>query len=219
MSIQRPLLFLAFLVAAACHDGSAPAPQAPMVLAAGLETIEPAANDTISPRVDMQRVELGSLYAAPSRTYQLTTPAGVPFAFDVLTMAEGNTGWAQVSVAHLLDGTATPTSGVTSLAMAGVIVSGPGLFIDGRNTNWMGSDGSGFSRLSVRGQIERTQVFAFETIAPLPGQTGETARQTALVEVAIGPASVINSAEATGINHPGIVDDDVVYSSDSWRFG
>jgi hypothetical protein len=221
MSIPRPLFLLPFLLAAGCHKGSDPqAPAAPMVLAAGLETIEPAANDTISPRVDMQRVELGGLHAAPSRTYQLTTPAGVPFAFDVLTMAEGNTGWVQVSVAHLLDGTGTPGEGVTSLAAAGVIVSGPGLFIDGRNVNWMGSDGSGFSRLSVRGQIERTQVFAFETIAPTPGQTtGEPARQTALVEVAIGPASPINSSAATGINHPGIVDDDVVYSSEAWRFG
>jgi hypothetical protein len=191
-----------------------------MVLAAGLETIEPAANDTISPRVDMGRVELGGLHAAPSRTYQLTTPAGVPFAFDVLTMAEGNTGWVQVGVAHLLDGTATPAGGVTSLAAAGVIASGPGLFIDGRNPNWTSSEGSGFSRLSVRGQIERTQVFAFETVAPTPGQTtGEPARQTALVEVAIGPASPINSHAATGNNHPDIVDDDVVYSSDSWRFG
>jgi hypothetical protein len=63
-------------------------------------------------------------------------------------------------------------------------------------------------------------VFAFETIAPTPGQTtGEPARQTALVEVAIGPASPINSSAATGINHPGIVDDDVVYTSEAWRFG
>ncbi|HEX6810320.1 MAG TPA: hypothetical protein VF384_01740 [Planctomycetota bacterium] len=221
MSTSRLLLLFPFLVVAACNDGGDHAqPQAPMVLAAGLETLDPVANDTISARVDMGRVELGGLYAAPSRTYELTTPAGVPFAFDVLTMAEGNTGWVQVSVAHLLDGTATPTEGVMSLAAAGVIVSGPGLFIDGRNTNWLVTDGSGFSRLSVRGQIERTQVFAFETTAPIPGQTsGESARQTALVEVKIGPASPINSTAATGTNHPGIVDDDLVYTSDAWRFG
>jgi len=220
MPNPRPLILLAFFVSAACHDGSDPAPPAaPMVLAAGLETIDPAANDTISSRVDMQRVELGSLHPKPTLTYQLTTPPGVPFAFDVLTLASGNTGWVQVGVAHLLDGTATPGS-LMSLAAAGVIVNGPGLFIDGRNTFWLGVEGSGFSRLSVRGQIEQTQVFAFVTTAPVPGQTtGEPAQQTALVELAIGPASAINTAAADGANHPGIVDDDVVYSSDSWLFG
>ena len=222
MHIPRPLFLLPFLFAAGCHEGSSnpPAPAAPMVLAAGLETIEPAGQDTISPRVDMQRVDLGGLYPRPTRTYQLTTPAGVPFAFNVLTLASGNVGWVQVSVAHLLDGTATPVGGVTSLAAAGVIVNGPGLFLDGRNANWMGAAGSGFSRLSIRGQIERTQVFAFETTAPVAEQPlGESARQTALVEVAIGPVSAINSDSALGANHPDIVADDVVYSSDSWRFG
>ncbi|HEU4420606.1 MAG TPA: hypothetical protein VFT55_16830 [Planctomycetota bacterium] len=218
MHLPRPLFVLPFLFAAGCHEGSSnpPAPAAPMVLAAGLETIDPAGQDTISPRVDMQRVELGGLYPRPTRTYQLTTPAGVPFAFDVLTVASGNTGQAQVSISHLLDGTAVPFGGVTSLAAAGVIVNGPGLFVDGRNVLWMGVEGSGFSRLSVRGQIERSQVFAFETLVQQP--TGEPGRQTALVELAIGPASAINSDQATGVNHPDIVDDDVVYSSDSWRF-
>ena len=219
MHIPRPLFLFPFLFAAGCHEGSSnpPAPEAPMVLAAGLETIDPAGQDTISPRVDMQRVELGGLYPRPTRTYQLTTPAGVPFAFDVLTMASGNTGLANVSIAHLLDGTATPFGGVTSLAAAGVVVNGAGIFIDGRNVLWMGVEGSGFSRLSVRGQIERTQVFAFETF--VEETIGQPARQTALVELAIGPASAINSTAATGNNHPDIVDDDVVYSSDAWRFG
>ena len=219
MSIRLPVVAVTLLLLAGCSGRSADTATAPVVLAAGLETMAPAATDTVSARVDLQRVELGGLHPLPARTYQLTTPAGVPFTFDVLTVASGNAGWAKVSVAHLLDGTATPIAGVTSLAAAGVIVNGPGLFIDGRNTNWMGVEGNGFSRLSIRGKIDRPQVLAFETETPANGTTGEVLLQTALVELAIGPVSAINAAAAPGSNHPDVVADATVYSSDSWRFG
>lgn len=226
-SPRSDLLTLCLLLAAAaasCRNGSAPvaAAPAPMLLTAGLAVIEPAPGDTISARVDLHRVGLGGAHPLARRTYHLTTPAGVPFAFDVVTLAEGNAGWVKVALAQVQDGTATPTTGAEGLASAGVIANGPGLFFDGPDTNWLAASGSGFTRMSVRGQIDRPQVFALET--EVQGFDPATAtfavhRQTALLELAIGPRSAINAAADASSTHPDIVDDTVIYSSDSWRFG
>lgn len=208
------------LMAACSSGGSSAGPAAPLVLQAGLETVAAAAADDITPRVDLQRVGVGSLHASPARTYELTTPAGVPFAFDVVTVAGDNAGWVSVEVAHLLDGTATPTGGVTSIAAAGLVVSGPGLFLDGRNDNWLAVDGSGMTRLSLRGSIERDQVLAFTAEVPVPGDgNGARRKETVLVEIAIGALSPINTAAADASNDPDVVSDTTIYSSDAWNFG
>jgi len=129
----------------ACSSGNPqPANDAAMVMAAGMTEVEPAGNDAVSARVDRARLDLGRV----GRIYELTTPAGVPFAFDVLSLASGNAGSVRVSVAHALDGTALPAGGVESLALAGCSPTGAGLT---RSELWLNAYGDGFARISIRG--------------------------------------------------------------------
>lgn len=220
--MRAPLgvVFTLSLVAACSSGGSGNRNAAPLVLQAGLETVQPAPGDRISARVDLNRVEVGGAHPLPSRTYELTTPAGVPFAFDVMTIAGDNAGWVNVEVAHLLDGTATPSTGVTSLAAAGLVVNGPGMFLDGRNNNWLAVDGTGLARLTVRGSVDHGQTLAFTSEVPVPGDTtGKTQQETVLVDITIGALSPINTAASNATNDPDVVSDTAIYSSDSWNFG
>lgn len=200
-------LFL-IAVCTGCGGGEAAGPvlqAAPLVVAAGPTQLAPAATDTVSPGTDLGRLDVTEV----AEVYEVTTPAGEPFVFDVLSRAEGNTGDVRVSLAHAADGGAVPVGGAESLAMAGVVPSATGAT---SRAEWLDVHGDGFARVTVRGVIEREQVIAVET-------ESEVGIRTALIKVAIGPRSVVNPDPGAGSGYDGVLEETTIYSSDSWSFG
>jgi len=191
--------------AGAVVDGGPPLETAALVVAAGAEGLEPHANDTVSGTLDLGRLGLAKV----DEVYELTTPAGAPFVFDILSRADSNTGPVRISICHASDGGATPVGGPGSLVFAGMISNATGMTLRGV---WVDSNGDGFARFTVRGEIDRDQVLACEV--------DDGARKaTALVRIRIGPASKINLAAGFSGDHPGVISEETLYSSDSWHFG
>ncbi len=199
---------LLFIVSCGGGSGAVPAAPtggAPLLLAAGLVQLTPALFDDWSGGVDLSRLGLGAI----SQVYDLTTPAGTPFTFDILSRAGGNTGPVRVSVAHAKDGGLLPPGGPETLAAAGLVPSASGA---ASRTPWLDSNGDGFARVTMRGAIDSEQILAIET-----SSEGETT--TALVRVRIGLPSEINLPPVIGGDYPGVLATLDVYSSDSWAFG
>jgi hypothetical protein len=174
-------------------------------VAAGPVALAPEAAGTPLPAADLGRLGIGTV----SSVYRATTPAGEPFAFDVLTRSGNNGGTARVALAHAADGGATPSGGLDSLAAAGCVATGRGLT---GGVEWLDARGDGFAAITVRGAITSDQVLAFRT-------TTAEGTTTALVCLDIGPPSSINDAAPLPPDYPGVLDDLVLYSSDSWAFG
>jgi len=198
------------LLFASCGGGSgggpgAPTGGAPLLIAAGLVQISPESLDTWSKGVDVSRLGLGAI----TQVYDLTTPPGAPFTFDILSRAGGNTGHVRVSVAHAEDGGFLPPGGPESFAAAGLVPSASGAT---SRTPWLDANGDGFARVTMRGAIDSEQILAIET-----SSAGETT--TALVRVRPGPPSEINLPPVIGGDYPGVLASLDVYSSDSWAFG
>jgi len=177
---------------------------APLVLAAGMVRLEPAAGAPVG-NVDLSRLDVSDVGVV----YELTTPAGEPFCFDLLSRNEGNEGAVRVSVSHAADGGVTPAGGVESLAVAGIAPSGGGAGSDGL---WFDATGDGFARVTLNGKIDREQVIAVEAENGAGGTT-------AIVRLKIGAPSEINLPERTGGDYPGVLDERTIYSSDSGLFG
>ena len=202
---------LVAVLAVACGGGSGAPPAqpplqaAPLLLAAGMTGVEPLAVDTVSPGVDLARLGMGPV----DSVYDLTTPAGQAFAFDLISRANANEGFVRVSVAHASDGGLAPVGGVETLADAGILPSGTG--VTPRN-EWLDARGDGFARFTCGGTIDRDQVIAVEV------DDGRE-KTTALVRVRIGPPSPINLGSLTGGDDPEILESTPLYSSDSWSFG
>lgn len=210
MSLRSlPALFLSvFLCFGACSggSGSAPAPAAtPLVVAAGMQQIEPAAADVVTATVDLARLGRG----VPSRVYELTTPPGETFSFDVLVTGGAEVGTVRVAMAHARDGNVVPTGGPESVTAAGCMLSANGMF---RSEPWIDAHGEGFGRMTISGAIDRDQVFAFQGEGP-------AGTEMVLVRVRLGARSAINTEDATLGNHPGVVSATTLYSSDSPVFG
>ena len=190
------------LTACGGSDATPPVPTplgvAPL-LAAGAVPLEPTLDDAFVAAVDMGRLGAAGVVAA----YDVTTPAGEPFAFDVLARRAGNAGRVRVSVANAEAG------GAETLAQAGFVISAAGRQSRGP---WLDAVGDGFARLTLRGQIEEEQILALE--ANDGGGAG-----LALIRLRIGPASAINVAALSEGDHPDIASDEVIYSSDAWAFG
>ena len=135
----------------ACSHGSgsaAPLEPARLVVSATTTVIDPDSGTpppVASAEVDGARTE---------RYYRLTTPANVPFAFDLIAWSPGSVGYAQVGVKHLRDGGAVPTA-ESSLIEAGVQLQGQGLM---RGGGWLSANGDGYARMSIRGNITRDQL-------------------------------------------------------------
>ena len=120
-------LALFVLTTTGCHgEGSSGTPTpdlgAPLVLAAGMEGIEPSETG-LEYEVDLDRLGVGRV----DSVYRLTTPAGTPFSFDVLTRGEDNSGSVRVSVAHGADAGSTPSGRGDSLAVVGFVPSATGI--------------------------------------------------------------------------------------------
>jgi len=186
--------------------GPEAAPQAvPLVVAAGSVAVEPAPADVVIPGVDLARLGVDSIDAV----YELTTPRGREFVFDLLTRADENTGAVRVSVCHASDDGETPDGGVETLGESGIILNATGA---GRRGEWIDSNGDGFARCTVRGSIEEEQVIACQV------DDGERSG-TVLVRIGIGPESEINLETEFSSDYPGVLDEQTLYSSDSWQFG
>lgn len=177
----------------------------PLVLSAGVETIDPAPDDTISSSVDLSRLGIVGV----SAVYDLTTPADEPLEFSIISQSPGNSGAVRVSLAHALDGGATPTRGVESVSIAGIIPSGTGFASRG---TWLDVNGDGFARLTLQGAVSQEQVFAV-------GASTAAGDEYALVRIRIGPLSAVNVVRQTAGDYPGVVESVTLYSSDSWMFG
>jgi hypothetical protein len=215
MPLRTLLLVLAVAPAflSSCFDGGrSPVPTAPLVLTAGVEELAESNASRVVDEESLRRVGLGGARPRPGRSYTFTTPRGEPFHFEVRSLVEGNAGWVVVGVAHVLDGSQLPGDRASSLVEAGIVVQGPGMFIDGNQLQWVQAGGDGFGHITVRGVIDRSQTIAVEA------QT-EQGVVTALVHLDIGPRSIINSTVDVRADHPNIVRDDLLYSSDSWQFG
>ncbi|MDH3592150.1 MAG: hypothetical protein OER88_09735, partial [Planctomycetota bacterium] len=178
---------------------------APLVLAAGGVNVMPEAADTVSAGVNLARLGI----AAVDAVYEVSTPAGESFRFEALTRAAENAGAVRVSIAHAAEDGRAPAGGVESLAEAGVVPGATGAASRGV---WLDTTGDGFARVTIRGAIEKEQIIAVQT-------AGGEAPQTALICIRIGAPSVINPGVRGEGEYPGILSDDVIYSSDSWRFG
>ena len=178
---------------------------APLVLAAGMVTLEPEPVDRVSAGVDVARLGVAQIDAV----YEATTPAGEPFVFDIFSSTESNRGDIRVSIAHALDGNAPASGGPESMAAAGVVPSASGAV---SRSVWLDAHGDGFARITVRGEIDRDQVFAVQKLS-------DEGSETALVRIRIGPPSEINPDVVGGGDYPGILDETTIYSSNSWRFG
>lgn len=191
-----------------CGGGGAarpPAVQAPLLVAAGMVALVPDPGAALPPAADLARLGITRVDAV----YRATTPADVAFAFDVLTRSEGNSGAVRVSVAHVADGGSAPSGPADTLAAAGCIPQGQGL---AARAEWLDAYGDGFSALGMRGAITQDQMLVFEASAG-------AAPTTVLVCLEIGPMSPINGAAAPLPDYPGVVDEQTLYSSNSWSFG
>ncbi len=198
-------------VLSACGGGSGGGgggPQiqaAPLVVAAGMLPIEPAPVDNVSRTVDLGRLDLADV----TQVYELTTPEGEPFSFDLLTRGAGNEGQVRVSLAHAADDGAVPAGGPETLAFAGIVPTANGA---SGHEEWFDAFGDGFARITVSGAIESEQVLAIECETP----DGDV---TALIRVRIGPESPINVDPRGSTDYAGVLDLDTIYSSDSLQFG
>ncbi len=185
--------------------GTPKAKDSPLVLAAGLAAIAPAADGSFADGLDLGRLGV----SAPDAVYDLTTPAGEPFRFEVLSRGSGNSGPVRVSVAHAADDGTAPAGGYETLLSAGIVPNAPGATSRGL---WLDSHGDGFARLTLTGAVEGEQIVAVST----ESGRGEV---TALVRLRIGEPSPINLSEQTAGDYPGVLDALTLYSSDSYRFG
>lgn len=205
------VMFLVSVFATACGGGDGsprgvPATgDAPLVLTAGSLKIEPAPDAPWVDDLDLARLGLESVQAA----YDVTTPAQEPFTFDAITRGTSNAGIVRVSCAHAADDGFAPLGGPETIAQAGVLLLGPGQGVRG---DWMDAQGDGFARMTLQGRVDADQVFA--VLAEADGE-----QTVAVVRVRVGPPSAINVAAQSGSDHPGLILEQTLYSSDSWMFG
>lgn len=176
-----------------------------VTLAAGMTELQPAISDTLTPTINLSRLNVASL----QRVYELETPAGTDFAFSVVARGLGNTGLTRVSVAHAAANGLTPSSGVESIAANGMALEAAGINYRG---NWLDASGDGFSRVTFRGNIGAEQVIVISV--PRANDVINIG-----VRLRIGNQSPINViVPAMGGTPPGMVSQ-TIYSSNSWQFG
>jgi hypothetical protein len=211
VSMRTTLLVLSLVSGVtfvSCHKEDRESPQAggtPLVLAAGVVGLTTSGDRSWTAGVDTSRLGLEEI----DGVYDLTTPAGEPFAFDAIARAAGNSGEVRLSLAHVDDGGTAVSGGPGSLAIAGIAPSASGL---SSTNSWLNARGDGFARFTVRGKVERDQVLALET-------STEAGGMNALVRVRIGERSAINGAAGEGDAYPGVLQEGTIYSSNSWSFG
>jgi len=177
-----------------------------VTLAAGMSEITPAATDNLSPAVNLSRFSAGSF----DRVYELETPAGQDFSFTVVARGMANFGVTRMSVGHVADNGAVPALGAESIVAGGMHLEGGGLSYNG---NLVDITGDGFSRVTVRGNINTDQVLIVRV--PRDNQPDLDIG----VRVRIGNQSAINLPNfAAPGTRPGMTTTPI-YSSNSWYCG
>src|SRR5690606_29270124 len=160
---MRKLLILPLLSLVAvtgCVDGVGPTTGIPQIgtfatsdvtLSAGMENLQPEPADTLSGSVDATRFDVAQF----QRVYELETPAGADFSFNIMARGWGNFGLTQLSLGHVADNNLAPAHGMESLVGTGMTIEAPGLSNQG---NTVDINGDGFARATVRGNISTEQV-------------------------------------------------------------
>jgi hypothetical protein len=170
-----------------------------------MENLQPEPVDTLSGSVDATRFGVAQF----QRVYELETPAGADFSFNIVARGWGNFGLTRLSLGHVADNGLAPAHGVESLVGAGMTIEAPGLSNQGDTVD---INGDGFARATVRGNINTEQVL----LVRVPTGTGEI---NIGVRLKIGNVSEINLAAGnTQGARPGATTTDI-YSSDAWQFG
>lgn len=201
---SHPLLSLLPLALVACSSGNSnePVTAARVVIAVDGESVQDDPSVVPPPLPYREQIGVDGFGAR----HRFTTPAGEPFAFDLISWSEGASGGTRVSLRHIGDDGARPDGGPESMARAGIVLAGAGLW---QSDGWVNVAGDGFARLTVRGRIESEQVLAV---------TNEAGGMTVIV-LAIGDESPINQPEPQVPQHPDVQSRETIYSSDAWNFG
>lgn len=176
-----------------------------VTIAAGMSEIQPATSDTLSSNVDATRFGVGTF----DRVYELETPAGTDFAFNVIARGVSNWGLTRITLGHVEAGSITQNIGAESIAANGMTLEAPGLANRGDRVD---INGDGFARVTVRGNISADQVL----FASVP-RWGDELKIG--IRIKIGNASAINLAAANPQGFRGGMTTTDVYSSDSRQFG
>ncbi|MHC4940277.1 MAG: hypothetical protein ACYTHK_15135 [Planctomycetota bacterium] len=148
-------------------------------------------------------VRVDPVIEVTAATYDLTTPAGEPFSFDLISRSENNTGSVRLSISQ--DTFDSPES----IARAGITVHASGAL---RRGAWIDAHGDGFVRMTIGGSIADDQELRVEV-----EEDGDVVE--AIVRIRIGPSSQINLESPARGTYDGILDEQTIYSSNSWRFG
>jgi hypothetical protein len=176
-----------------------------VTVSAGMSEIQPEAVDTLSGTVNASRFGVNTF----DRVYELETPAGTDFTFNIVARGEGNWGLTRITMGHVESGGIVPVTGVESIAASGMTLEAPGMANTG---NQVDVNGDGFARVTVRGNITSDQVL----LATVPRFSDELRIG---IRVKIGNASAINlSAGNPQGFRTGMTTTDI-YSSESWQFG
>jgi hypothetical protein len=176
-----------------------------VTVAAGMSEIQPATTDTLSGVVNASRFGVTNF----DRVYELETPAGTDFAFNIIARGESNWGLTRITVGHVEAAGVVPTTGVESIAAAGMTLEAPGMANTG---NQVDVNGDGFARVTVRGNITSDQVL----MARVPRFGDELLIG---IRVKIGNASAINLSAGNPQGFRGGMTTTSIYSSDAWQFG
>lgn len=179
------------LLVAACDSGGGSAPTGGSTTATPSRVLVTASTVVLEPTsVSTPTIDATLLDGAPvAAAYRLTTPADTMFSFDIVAWQDAAAGATDLSIAHARSGDA-PAVGTNSLLQAGILATGSDL---GQSGNWTTAHGDGTARITLQGRIATDQVVAVDTPDGDP----------ILVEIAIGPRSVINRPESGGAGEGG----------------
>lgn len=176
-----------------------------VVVSAGLFELQPSPTDTLSSTVNLNRFGLTGF----DETFELTTPANTDFDFTLTARGTVNGGMVRMALGHVQDGNLTPAGGPETLLSAGMWANGSGVATDGIFVN---AEGDGFARLTVHGNVTRSQVLlvmvpALDTFSSIG------------IRISIGSSSEINTNDSPDANpRPNMTVFDV-FSSASPDFG
>lgn len=176
-----------------------------VTLSAGMTEIQPEQVDTLSGTVNASRFGVGTF----DRVYDLETPAGTDFAFNLVARGAGNWGLTRINLGHVEAAGVTQTAGAETIAANGMTLEAPGMANAGNSVD---INGDGFSRVTVRGNISAEQVLIARV--PLNNDVIDIG-----IRVRIGNSSAINLSAGNPQGFRAGMTTTDLYSSDSPQFG
>ncbi len=214
-TLGTAILFAALILPACGGGGNTTTGQTeltgtPLLVTAGVTTLDPsvsvgaAAGPAALARLGVQETDT---------VYDLTTPAGAPFRFDVSVRGAGSLGDAEVSIAHAEDDGRAPFGDADTLREVGIVPFAGQIVANGP---WLEVEGEGLARCAIQGTIDRDQSLLVESRLD-----GGKAVLT-LIRLRIGAASAINDSareddEGPAADYDGIEFERTIFSSDVWH--